>query len=381
MKKNLLFLAVIFFVTPQLWAQYNPLHFYEEGRWEFSASLDYMHSTKNYEDGSSSFKALNSGNYMQTVNIDVLTRWTALENFGFYLGAGMAATESESVASVRTNSGIRDIKMGVDMLAYQGWLELIPEVYLIYPFHKVESDTDDVLLGDGAMVFGGKLWAQKLWKSFNIYGMIGAEYYNDERAHRLPYALGMELDTRIIDVGGEIGGFARLGEDENTDSVIVRKAVTDRVDGGSLKYYAVNPSLLEVKAWLNYDFTSDFSVKAGLGQTLNGDNTAYGMTFFAMMTFGFNPNEAPPATSASPRIKKKKLQESSAFDPVEENAVNQKNFSVEPSKTELEIQKDIQQAAQEVQSDNSQQEVEEQAMTIKLRKAKKVKKRNSQGGN
>lgn len=320
-----------------------------------------MNTEKNYESDGSGYKALASDNYFQTLNVDTNVRWNPNSTLGLSFGASYASTESNNLTSVRTNSGFKDVTLGGDFLMYQGGFELIPEAYLIYPVSKFDKSTDDTLLGEGVKIAGAKLWFQKLWKSFNLYSSVGFEYLNEGRAYRIPYSLGAEWDNRYLDVGTEVGGFSRAGNDDYSDSEVVRTAVTDKVNGGSLKYGAVNPSLLEVKGWVNYDINESLSIKGGLSQTINGTNSAYGMTFFALINYSFlgiEKNLRPEGAAPLPPIK--------PFVPVQEGEVEQKDFQVAPSKTESQVYLEIQKETQPPPTDSE--------MSIKLKKPKKTRK-------
>ena len=359
-----LVLGLLFTLTVQsvfAQSQYNSLHFYELGRWDFTTGIDFMKTEHNYEVDGGSFEKLQNSHYYQTTNFDLGARWNAISNAAFYTQLKMTMAESEDFNIIRTNSGLNELKIGSDFLLTEAYFDIIPEIYFIYPFARVDKSADDVLLGEGAMELTAKLWVQKNWSSIFAYAMGGLTYRDEGRAMLLPYSVGLEWDNSILDIGGEVGGFFRLNNDDETDNRIIRTAVTNKVNGGSLKYYSVNPSLLEAKVWLNMDFSQEFSLRGGLAQTLNGESSAAGMTFFALLTYGFNPNSNPTKIKSANEVTGTPQEmPNSEFVPDDSSQVDQSAFQPPAAKTEKQIQQEL---------DNAEMQIE-----LKKQKTKKKKK-------
>lgn len=125
------------------------------------------------------------------------------------------------------------------------------------------------------MSVSGGLWLVKDFGSFYIY-LSGFYLYRDEgRSHLLPWSLGTEFDFNGFYVGAEGYGFESVTDDEETSTPTNKTTITNRVNAGSLTYYAVNPQEIAAKVWFGIDFSKYFRTNLVYSQGLNGTN--YGL--------------------------------------------------------------------------------------------------------
>ncbi|MBC7371553.1 MAG: hypothetical protein H7326_08315, partial [Bdellovibrionaceae bacterium] len=71
----------------------------------------------------------------------------------------------------------------------------------------------------------------------------------------------------------------------------LRLQVNDRVNGGSLKFYSVNPSIIDSEVYAKFKFTRALSMAVGAGTTISGASMAAG--FHVGVNFGFAWDSQP----------------------------------------------------------------------------------------
>jgi hypothetical protein len=78
----------------------------------------------------------------------------------------------------------------------------------------------------------------------------------------------------------------------STENRPLRDAFASTVNGGSFRYYSVNPSLMEFAAEAGFRY-GQFGAFAGFSVAMNGESSADGMTVMGGLTFSpqFSPSE------------------------------------------------------------------------------------------
>lgn len=246
-----------------------------EKRVQTHATVDYFNTTANYGNAGGSFQDLpNGGSYK-----NILMRFGAaydLDPQWHLLGSLLVSkATSEDSVTTRDTVGVSEIGFGAQYWFMKQPFWVIPEFKFTYPLQRVSASTDDIIIGEGAMSFEGGAWLGKKIGTMRGYGYLGAKYQDEGRAMLLPWTLAAEFRPEQWFIDGGLRGYETIKE--SADSRAEHEFVTNRVNGGSLRYYAVNPSSREVFAELGMH-NKDWSAWVGVSQTFNGEESAAGMT-------------------------------------------------------------------------------------------------------
>lgn len=275
------------FLSHGAWATDNYKRF-PSNFWEFQASTRYFKTEANYSSSGSSFSSLGSGRYFQQLDIDFATRYIWGKNWAFSGGFGIGNAESKDLTSVRTNSALRDASFGVEYLAYEGFVDVIPELKVVVPLETYNQNTDSVMITEGVLEVQPRLTVQKDFGSFNGFTYGGFTYRDQGRSFLLPYGVGAEWKLSGSRIGAELSGSMSITDDEDTNNKTQRLIVTDRVNGGSLYHSAVNPSVLGLAGYYKIRLYDTWVAHFGLGTTLNGTNAAAGYYVTALLRYSFD---------------------------------------------------------------------------------------------
>ncbi|MCB0384252.1 MAG: hypothetical protein KDD43_02575, partial [Bdellovibrionales bacterium] len=178
------------------------------------------------------------------------------------------------------NSALTDVMLGYQFFWMAKPFKLKPEVFVSYPVKTVEETTDEVVAGEGVPTAKFGLWVQKKWLTLDNYGYLGVNYRAEGRSSLAEYVLGTKKDLEGLEFGAEVRGYESVTDDEFTDTPTKRTAVVNKVNGGSLKFYGINPSLLSANFFVRLQMSDAFSLQGGYGLDLQGKSMAKGTTIF-----------------------------------------------------------------------------------------------------
>lgn len=260
---------------------------YHRNRFNFEANYRYFKADANYTQAGGEYISLPSGYSYQVSDFDFGIRWTTGLTWGFYTSARASQAESKDNLITRSGSDISQVVVGVDMLMVSNSrFDFIPDLSLVFPLQRVSKTADKVLTGEGAMELTARGIMRLKLGSFVPFASVGLTYRDEGRSTLLPYNLGAELKFSSFSIGGDIGGYQTILKDQYTSNSLERHVVSTK-NGGSLKYYAVDPSLVETSAWLRWNAGS-WGLRAGAATTVTGANTAAGLTFFGGLHFSLD---------------------------------------------------------------------------------------------
>ncbi len=258
---------------------------FKVGLWELSSQFTGFNSDANYTANGGEYLSLIKGQRYSLYDLDLSARWNPNARYGIFGDVVIASAQSQGVSETRTNSSVSDVTLGIDYMLYKGWVQIVPEFSGSFPMTRITPKTDGVMNSDGTMNGTFRILFRRELPWVRFYTHFGYQYKDDGRASRLPYALGAELDFNKTYLGFELGGFRSVSYDQDTNTPALKTTVTDRVNAGSLKFYSVNPSVMELKTWLAWDLAPYLSMNIGGGGTINGENYAAGYQFFAGITY------------------------------------------------------------------------------------------------
>lgn len=251
----------------------------------------YFRSTANYGVEGGSYSTLGSGRYYQLINGLVGGEYQLIEDFTIFAELGMARAESSDGTYTRTNSSLTDATGGLRYVLGRTAFNVVAEFWMSYPFSRVEFDTDEVLTHEGTMKIDAGIWADWPLGSFVPYSRVGFLYQDDERASYAELLLGAAWQPGRFRLAAEAYGNYVVVDDNKVDRRIERDQVTSRVDGGSWKYYSVNPQTLGARANVDVNLGDSFLVGLTYDQTLNGEASAAGWTALVRLEMRFGSNE------------------------------------------------------------------------------------------
>ncbi|MNL00508.1 hypothetical protein D3C87_1209430 [compost metagenome] len=204
-------------------------------------------------------------------------------------------SESDNTIAKRTNSTFNEIMAGIDFVAYSELFELVPEFGLVVPFEKVDLNSDSSLNSEGVFQLWGRLIAQKDFTSqMRGYGWAGIQYRGEGRSFLVPWGLGMQFKLPRIRLGGELYGSQSISDDKDkgdTNAELTRAAYINQVDAGSLKFYSINPSLIDTSAYAIFLMTPKWSLQVNGGMTVAGANAAAGFHIGGYLRYSFDMTE------------------------------------------------------------------------------------------
>lgn len=245
------------------------------GHYEARGTVSYFTTGSNYtSDGSQDL--FNGGEF---------TNWTGELSFTydwrpdwrFSGGVNGGYSESDDGFFTRSNSGANEVFASAQKWFESGPLDIAPQADFIFPLWRVDEGGDDALIGEGAMRLRAGSWAFWPRGTFKPFGYLGFEYRDEGRAFLLPYSVGVKLKVSQFWIQGEYRGFETIVDDSDTDNQAVRDVYLNRVNGGSYRFYSINPAASEFAAEAGTRL-GDFGLFAGFAITVNGKNAADGYT-------------------------------------------------------------------------------------------------------
>lgn len=276
----------------------------------------YDTTTANYDTDGSGYVALGNGRSYKVFQGRLGGEHWLTEDFSVFAQIGGARSESNDGNFTRTNTSATDLMGGLRYVFGRTPFPVLAEISLAYPFNRVDEYTDDTLTGEGTMKIDSAIWVEFWLSSFRPYGRLGFLYQDGGRSSPAEVLLGAAFDPEGFSIGSEFYYSKTLLEDEFTDTRVRRDTVTTRVDGGSWKYYSVNPEIMGVRAVGSVDLSSTFRLGLVYDHTLNGKASAAGWSALVRLEMGIgnSPSEEEEGIRR-PKVLDKEPEESDRFQP------------------------------------------------------------------
>jgi hypothetical protein len=344
-----------------------------QNRFIFEANYRYFQSEANYTQDGGQYVSLSSGSKYQSSDFDLGLRWVTGRTWGLYTSTRISQAESKYLGVTRKNTYASQVVAGVDMLLISNSkFDLIPDVSLTFPLQRVNKTSDEVIASEGALELMARMIARLKWGSLEPFASAGLTYRDEGRSTLLPFSAGAEFSLSSIKIGADIGGYQTILKDQYTSNSSERHSILYR-DGGSLKYYSVDPSLLETSAWLRWQ-AANFGLKIGAATTMTGANSAAGTSFFAGLNFALDssqrrkrsePARLEPESSSDDEVQK--------FEETVNDGVDQNLFRKEPPPAPK--PKPVKKPDPAQQRLKMQQELDQTEFQIELKKTSKKKRK------
>lgn len=246
-------------------------------QYELSTEASHFSTQSNYgtQDGTSNIPQV--GSFTNTrgrlgISYDLSS---SLRVFG---SGTFAYSESDNGTITNSSSGLSEFDIGGQFWTnITSSIALTPEAIFTYPTFRVDEFSDQTLIGEGAMRLRAGSWALLRTGSFRPFVYLGYEYRDEGRAQLLPYRVGATFQPNQFWAQLEFRGHETVVNDTHTSDRDLRGVYLRQVDGGSLYFYPINPSVREVAAEAGMNL-NDFRIKLGFSITVDGNNSADGWT-------------------------------------------------------------------------------------------------------
>lgn len=300
-----IFVGVLFISMPGL-ALDNYKQFTRD-QWDFELASQFFYSQANYGSFGTSTQNLPGSNHYQLLDMTFESRYMPQPTWSMFVLGNIGNAESNDAIAKRSNSSFSQVAAGFDFLVYSDAFQLVPEILLIIPFEKVDSASDTVLNSEGVIELHTRLIAQKEFESWRAYGWLGFNYRGDGRSFLLPYGLGAQLKFDKVNWGAEVFGYQSISTD-TSENMALRTGYINGVNAGSMKFYSVEPSLVDSQLYMTWLVSKKWTVQVNGGMTVAGENIASGFHVGGFLRYSFDmtegytqPNEYfTPTKSESP---------------------------------------------------------------------------------
>lgn len=266
---------------------------FKKGLLETSLRSGLLMTNGNYDSGGSVAALPNGGKY-QLIDFDLKGRYVLNTNWAFYAGTNLAYAESSSLGFDRRNSSLTSATAGVELAVDLGKVLLIPELAMRMPFEKTELQQDTVMNGEGVNETRVRVNFQSYLGSFIAFGHLGYDIRSGGRSHLFPWSAGAFYRTKSFDMGARLFGFQKASDDAAANSFAAndRLATSTRVNGGSLHFFSVNPSITNLEGMAQFHLNRKWSLGLSLGLTLAGVSYSQGFFGHGVLTFRPFPGES-----------------------------------------------------------------------------------------
>lgn len=258
------------------------------GRTELRGTAAYFSSSANYTAGGGSSEELLNGGELTSVMGEFIFSYDWKPDWRFYGGATAGYVETSDGTFTRSNSGLNEILAGAQNWYELGRLDLAVQGDFVYPFFKIDEESDEAFLGEGAMRLRGGAWAIYPMGAMKPFGYMGFEYRDGGRSFLVPYSVGLKYKLGKIWVQGEYRGYETVVDDADTDNRVDRDVILGDVNGGSYRFYSINPAVSEFALEAGIRLGS-ITLLGGVAMTVNGSSAADGWT--AMAGLAFSPTD------------------------------------------------------------------------------------------
>jgi hypothetical protein len=302
---------------------------YRLGSWQFDAQMSYYQATANYTKSGGQYVSLPGSNSYSLLDFDFGSRWVPKSQWAFYASSRVSNAESKDAINTRKESSLSQIVLGTDFLFYNSpRMDLYPDLSITIPLKRVEPNADTTLNAEGAMEITGKIVGRLNWGIFDPFAFVGFTFRDEDRSSLLPFGAGAELQFGRWRFGGELRGYQTVIHDKFEKNPYQREIVANR-NGGALRYYSVDPSLLETNLWLRGNLTPTWAMKIGGGTSLTGSSVAAGWNLFGGMTYSpqFSPGRSSPIVTP---YKERPTEEVDKFEEETSDGVDQELFNKPP---------------------------------------------------
>lgn len=276
------------------------------GTFSLGTQLDYFKTSSNYDSSGQLLSLYGGANYQ---NI------SGTANFGFdwshtfrsYASLSYTGAQVTNDIGTKTNSGFNEVKVGTLAWFNAGIFSIAPEIDVITPFWRVKEDNISPLIGEGSFQVQGGSWVILRLQNVQPYAFAGYDFLDGGRASLLPYSVGINFKPNQWWIEGSLNGYTSVVNDSAFDFRFLRDIYLGTVNGGSYRYYAINPNYGEIDLASGIEL-GEVRIFAGVGMSVYGNTAANGWTVSAGISFNPRlPDFGSPQLSEEEQFKPKKV--------------------------------------------------------------------------
>ena len=207
--------------------------------------------------------------------------WFNIETF-FNTMWSASATDTE----LRNKFGITYAGLGFTFLKKINNFQINFELKGGAPLHSIPENTDEIVLGDGAYFINPNLWFIYEYPSklFYLFYNINLLYRTKYLSSLLFNKLGFVFQTPFANAGFSTELFLPVMRDGYTHVPNTRWDITNKVNGGSYKFYSINPASLSFTGWMEWKL-NPLSLNVYANVDTYGQNYAKGITLGFITSF------------------------------------------------------------------------------------------------
>lgn len=282
---QLTFSGIVLFFATSGYAQFVPQF---DGR-QFGLEMvgEYFYTDENLS-GTDGSRVDTVGDSFQTFSVRGAADYSLRKNWLVGVGAEIVNASSENqnfsvnnLEADRSATELNNFSVFTHYELRQGTLRLIPTLKGTFTVQEVNPNTNNVVTGEGANQAELGAWGLIETGGIEPYIYGGYRYQDDGRAHLMPWRLGAQFNLSRFFLRSEVGGHLVIQDDKYNSRRLERTNVTNRVNAGSFRYYAVNPNLIEARVEAGIPVSRELDVVGGATHTLAGESVAYGYSFYA----------------------------------------------------------------------------------------------------
>lgn len=379
MKKFNIFFLILFCLTYKA-NSFNKLKTYEPRTFEIGAGLGYFDSSANFNGDGNKVNLLSTNKYT-LLDSFVQSRYVFPGAWSVSASANVSNAESKNTDFVRTNSALNTLSISADYMVYRGFMDLIPEFTFKYSLDPVTSNQDTVMTNEGVMELIAMLKAQNNYGWFSYYLGCGFDY-RSERSGLFPWNVGGGVKWGQSFLGVELSGFQSVMDDGDKGTLeSARYSLVQKVNGGSYRFYTVNPSHTQASVNIDLGFSRGIILKSYFATSMAGQNYSSGMSAGVSLTLLFDafskkPTYVEPTKNHEQEVKKviEEPVKQEEYKIQTDDGVDQTLFQKEPEIPKAPV-KEKTARKQTLSDEDLQSQLDDAEMTIKLKSNKKKSKK------
>ncbi len=196
----------------------------------------------------------------------------------------------------RTSIYMSQVRLNTQYLFRNSVIWIAPQIEVIFPFAGVPFETDDVLISENSQTQTGKINLFKAWtRFFHTYGYFGYTARSEGRSHYIPVGLGTRFSITPLWFGFEVNASKTVINDDLTTQARYRNNVINRVDGGSNKYFSINPEYTNLGGYIQWPVDRSLSFKVAANATVQGKSYSQDFGWLASVTYAFGGHVDDPS--------------------------------------------------------------------------------------
>lgn len=254
---------------------------------ESSLYVDYLNTTSNFNSNGEE-QALTDGQSLSVLDVELGFRLPMSRSFALSVDSQLSRVESVTNLENRINTGVSWVKVGADYNLFRSFFDGSIGAEYKMPVFTFDTSTDDSLISSGEPSFYFEFMGQKRFGVTKNYFWLGYENRDNGLASLGHYGIGSRIYFGKASFALELKGFDTITKDQESGNPLVRTTLTDRVNAGSLHYYAVDPKLLSLNGTLGIRLSRGKRLDLGGHMPLQGINTSQGPSFFVGLAFDFD---------------------------------------------------------------------------------------------